>query len=201
MGKANKGESNMDENAEYRKNLESVVAARTEQLRQAFEVNFGLLKCLKEVQSMQSLDQVKDAVQATITEFESKIVAQPPKFGGNPGEPVPEVDPENVKIVWSIQSEAEARHPGQAVATGAELLKRACKAGADIEAVSYRASQLFLLRMIAPEQWALLTSSGQPTDAVFTAAAKVPMEWMGVGIVRQGPPFNFDEFLQLCGLN
>jgi hypothetical protein len=191
----------MDNDATYLKSLERAVSARTEQLRQAFEVSFELLKCLKEVQSMQSLDQVKDAVQATITKFESKIVAQPPKFGGDPGKPVPEVDPEDVKTVWKIQREIEETNPGRQVATGASLLKHACKAGADIEAVSYRTSQLFLLRMIAPEQWAQLTSNGQPSDAVFTAAAKVPMEWMGVGIIRQGPPFNFDEFVHLCGLN
>jgi hypothetical protein len=191
----------MDNDATYLKSLEQVVSARTEQLRQAFEVNLELLKCLKEVQSMQSLDHMKNAVQATITKFESKIVAQPPKFGGNVGEPVPEVDPKDVQTVWKIQREIEERNPGQQVATGVSLLKAACKPDTNTEAVTYRASQLFLLRMIAPEQWAQLTSNGQPSDSVFAAVAKVPMEWMGVGIVRQGPPFNFEEFLHLCGLN
>jgi hypothetical protein len=191
----------MDNDATYRKSLEQVVSARTEQLRQAFEVNFELLKCLKEVQLMQSLDQVKDAVQATISKFESKIVAQPPKFGENVGEPVPEVDPKDVQAVWKMQREIEERNLSQQVATGVSLLKGVCKPDTNIEAVTFRASQLFLLRMIAPEQWAQLTSNGQPTDSVFAAAAKVSMEWMGVGIVRQGPPFNFEEFLHLCGLN
>ena len=59
-----------NDDATYRKSLEQLVSARTEQLRQAFELNFELLKCLKEVQSMQSLDQVEDAVLATITKFE-----------------------------------------------------------------------------------------------------------------------------------
>ncbi|PYV71377.1 MAG: hypothetical protein DMG96_28940 [Acidobacteria bacterium] len=190
-----------NDDATYRKSLEQLVSARTEQLRQAFELNFELLKCLKEVQSMQSLDQVEDAVLATITKFEGKIVAQPPKLGGNVGEPVPEVDPKDVQSVWKMQREIEERNPGQQVATGVSLLKAVCKPDTNVEAVSYRASQLFLLRIIAPEQWAQLTSDGQPTDSVFAAAAKVPMEWMGVGIVRQGPPFNFEEFLRLCGLN
>jgi hypothetical protein len=39
----------------------------------------------------------------------------------------------------------------------------------------------------------------QLTDAVFSAAVKVPMEWMGVGIVRQVLPFDINEFLQLRG--
>jgi hypothetical protein len=43
------------------------------------------------------------------------------------------------------------------------------------------------------------TFCGAQDDAVFRAVAKVPAEWMGVGIVRQGPPFDVNEFLRLCG--
>jgi hypothetical protein len=39
----------------------------------------------------------------------------------------------------------------------------------------------------------------EPDDAVFRAAAKIPAEWMGVGIVREGPPFDVNEFLRFCG--
>jgi hypothetical protein len=78
-------------------------------------------------------------------------------------------------------------------------MKQVCKPGADIEAVSYRASFTWLISRIAPEHLARFTREGQPDDAVFRAAAKVPAEWMGVGIVRQGPPFDLDEFLRLCG--
>jgi hypothetical protein len=31
---------------------------------------------------------------------------------------------------------------------------------------------------------------------VFRAAAEIPMEWMGVGIVRRGLPFDPDDFLR-----
>ena len=48
----------------------------------------------------------------------------PPFFGGSPGEPVPEVDPEDLKTVWREQQEIEARRPGKQVATGRDSLSR-----------------------------------------------------------------------------
>lgn len=64
---------------------------------------------------------------------------EPPGFGGKPGEPVPAVDPEDVKTVWQIGREAQGNHAGEHVAIGVDLMKHACKPGADIEAISYRA--------------------------------------------------------------
>lgn len=178
---------------EYVKNLENVVSTRTEQLRQAFSVSEQLLKCLKQIQTMHSLDEVKTSVQAAIQKFESKIVAEPPKFGGEPGEPVPEVDPDDVKALWQM-----GRDVGEHGAIGGHNLEAACKPGANVQATSYRAGQLSLIRHYAPEVWTRLTDNGEPHKAVFHAAAKVPMDWMGVGVVRQGPPFNFDEFVRRC---
>jgi hypothetical protein len=124
---------------------------------------------------------------------------EPPRFGGKPREPVPAVDPEDVKTVWQIVRDAQANRPGQNVAVGVDLMKHACKPGADVEAVTYRSSLVWLITQIAPEQVARFTRDGQPDDAVFRAAAKVPVEWIGVGIVQQGPPFDMNEFLRLCG--
>jgi hypothetical protein len=124
---------------------------------------------------------------------------EPPRFGGKPGEPVPAVDPEDVKTVWQIGRDVQANHPGQNVAVGADLMKHACKPGANIDAVSYRSSLVWLVNQIAPEQLARFTREGQPDDAVFHAAAKVPAEWMGVGMVRESLPFDVNEFLRLCG--
>jgi hypothetical protein len=78
-------------------------------------------------------------------------------------------------------------------------MKHSCKPGADIEAVGYRAALVWLITQIVPEGLARFTREGQPDDSVFRAAAKVSAEWMGVGIVRQGPPFDVNEFLRLCG--
>ncbi len=124
---------------------------------------------------------------------------EPARFGGKPGEPVPAVDPEDVKTVWQIGREAQANHAGKHVGVEIDLMKHACKPGANIEAVSYRAGLAWLITQIAPEHLARFTREGQPDDAVFRAAAKVPAEWMGVGIVQQGLPFDENEFLRLCG--
>ena len=124
---------------------------------------------------------------------------EPPPFGGKPGELVPEVDPDDVKTVWQIGMDAQANHASKNVAVGIDLIKHACRPEANIEAVTYRASSLWLMSQIVPEQFAKFTRDGQPDVVAFHAAAKVPLEWMGVGVVREGPPFDVNEFLRLCG--
>ena len=119
----------------------------------------------------------------------------PPFFGGNPGEPVPKVDPQDLKTLWQKQQELQARHPGEQVAMGMGLAEQICKPGADIPALGYRATILWLLSQIERERFAAFTKDGQPIDAAFRAAAKVPVEWMGEGITRQAP-FDVGEF---CG--
>ena len=121
-----------------------------------------------------------------------------PGFGGKPGEPVPAVDPEDLKTVWQIGRDAQV-HWGKKVAIGADLVKRACKPGANIEAVMYRSWFVRLTAEIAPEQSARFTREGQPDDAVFRAAGKIPATWAGVGIVLKDAPFDVNEFLRLCG--
>jgi hypothetical protein len=43
------------------------------------------------------------------------------------------------------------------------------------------------------EPW---TKDGELTEPVFRAAAQVPMEWIGVGVVRQGLPFDLEDFMR-----
>lgn len=121
---------------------------------------------------------------------------RPLPFGGKPGEPVPTVDPADIKSMWELGKVAEARG---AKAIGGPIVRQACKPGADTGAVFYRTSLLWMMNQMAPEQLAQFTRDGQPDDALFRAAAKVPTEWMGAGVVRQGPPFDVNEFLKLCG--
>jgi hypothetical protein len=123
-------------------------------------------------------------------------MVQPPLFGGKPGEPVPAVDPDDVKSVWKLGKDAEARG---SKAIGDGLKRQACKPGADTEAVLYRTSLLWMMTQMPPEVLERFMREDQSNDAVFRAAAKVPAEWMGVGIVRNGPPFDVNEFLRLCG--
>ena len=119
-----------------------------------------------------------------------------PLFRGMPEGPVPKVDPEDLKILWRTQQEAEAR-AGRQVALGKDLAQEICKTGADIQALGYRVNLLWLLSQIAPTQFAAFSKDGQPIDAAFRAAANVPAEWMGEGLTQQAP-FDVDEFLRLC---
>ena len=161
---------------EYLKSLEQLVTARTEQLREAYRKVDEMLQALKQIQSLTSLEQVRGAAQDAIDKFGPQE-PQPPKFGGEPGESVPEVDPDDVKTAWKIQTEAEARNPGKLIATGSDLLQRSCKPGANIQAIGYRAAVLFMVRQIAPEQWAQLTDDGQPQDRFFLQQPRFP--WNG----------------------
>jgi len=121
---------------------------------------------------------------------------QPPHFGGNAGEPVSQVDPDDLKAIWTFMEDSPAN---AAFATGVGLLQRVCKPGADIEALSYRAMMLNVLTRHAGEQLAPWSEDGRLDDQVFRAAARIQMKWMGVGIVRQGLPFDVNEFVRLCG--
>jgi hypothetical protein len=115
--------------------------------------------------------------------------SEPPKLGGAAGEPVPAVDPEDLKAIRQIMKDVQA--PTGAI--GAEIFKQACKPGADIEAVTYRSMLIWFVNQAAPGQIERFTE-----DAICRAAAKVPAEWLGVGIVRSGLPFDMNEFLRLC---
>jgi hypothetical protein len=194
MNETSRGEL---EGEAYRKSLETLVTARTEQLRQVLIQNSDLLDFLKRIQSMQLLEDIHQAVQPEIAKLESQRPTSP-QFGGKPGEPVPEVDPEDLKALWQLQRDVEKQHPGQQVAIGLEVAQHYCKPGADMQAIGYRVSFLWLGTQITPEQFAAFTKDGQPTDAAFRAAAKVPAEWMGVGVARHGPPFDVNEFMRLC---
>jgi hypothetical protein len=187
-----------EEQSEYFKNLEELVVARTEQLRQALTQKHELVESLRQLQSLESLAQIKEGLQSAIEKFADDPMPFP-KFGGEPGEPVPEVNPEDIKATWQFQREIEARNPGQQVATGMGLVEQLCSPGANIPAVGYRAALIWMMTQFEPEKIAPFLQNGQPTDGVFRAAAKVPMEWMGAGIVRQGLPFDPNEFVRLCG--
>lgn len=119
---------------------------------------------------------------------------QPFNFGGKPGEPVPEVDPEDLKALWQQQQEVQAMHPGQH-ATGIDVMKAVCKPGANVKAVWYRMSMFGLLTMAAKEQTSPWIKGGEPLDVVFRIIANIPMEWIG-HTPREGLPFDVEEFFR-----
>ena len=74
------------------------------------------------------------------------------------------------------------------------MLGHSCKPGADVKAVVYRARHIDLLGYVAPELMNPLLQD--KLAAVFQAAAEIPMEWIGVGIVRHGLPFDAEDFIR-----
>ena len=61
----------------------------------------------------------------------SDALENPRSFGGNPGEPVPEVDPEDLKTFWHMARDLQARRTGEHIAIGFEAMTAVCKPGAN----------------------------------------------------------------------
>jgi hypothetical protein len=116
----------------------------------------------------------------------------------HPGEPVPQVDPEDLKALWEYNRSADPREK----ATGVNTLKHLFKPGADIWAVHFRTTLLGLLvDKNSPVNLALWLSEkkspvnltlwsgeqapwlapwikeGQLDEALFGVAAQVSMKW------------------------
>jgi hypothetical protein len=53
-----------------------------------------------------------------------------------------------------------------------------------------------MLQYVAPHMFEPRTKDGELTEPVFRAAAQVPMEWIAVGVVRKGPPFDVEDFMR-----
>ena len=123
----------------------------------------------------------------------SDALDNPPSFGGNPGEPVPEVDPEDLKTFWHMARDLQARHTGQHVAIGFEAMKAVCKPGANARAVWYRSSMISVLNQFAQDQLSSWVKDGEMSDVVFRTMARIPMEWIG-HTERQGLPFDVEGF-------
>ena len=127
----------------------------------------------------------------------SDDLENPPSFGGNPGEPVPEVDPDDLKVFWHMARDVQARRTGQHVAIGLEAIKTVCKPGANAHAVWYRSSMISVLNQFAQDQLSSWVKGGEMSDVVFGTMARIPMEWIG-HTERQGLPFDVEGFfLQL----
>jgi hypothetical protein len=119
-------------------------------------------------------------------------------FFGEPGEPVPAVSPADIKRAWEAREAEEKRREAagetglHAVAGGSESLSQA-----EIEnrrAVGYRS--FFLWAFMRYNEHVPWIENGQPNDVLLRTFAEIPMEWMGVGVTRVGPPFDQDEFMR-----
>jgi hypothetical protein len=112
---------------------------------------------------------------------------------GEPGTPVPEVDPLDIKSLWEYGEQLRRRHPEGGVATGMAVLENLCKPGAEVKAAVYRANQIGMLLSIAPEIMRPLIQDRR--DAVLHTAATIPMKWIGLG-VTSGWMFDPDDFIR-----
>lgn len=74
------------------------------------------------------------------------------------------------------------------------VLEHLCKPGAEVKAVVYRANKIGILRTVAPEIMEPLIKD--KLDAVLHTAATIPIEWIGVDVVRKGLPFDADDFIR-----
>jgi hypothetical protein len=131
-------------------------------------------------------------------EKESKLVTMdtPLSFGGNPGDQVPQVNPDDFKAVWSLYEDIAKRTKGS-FSVDEAVIARSCSVGADVRAVSYRVMWLQLVPTTLPDdllaQW--IKRISQP-EIFYRVAAEVPMTWVGVGVDLEGPPFDVEEFLR-----
>jgi hypothetical protein len=112
---------------------------------------------------------------------------------GEPGTPVPEVDPLDIKSLWEYGEQLRHSHPEGGVATGMGILEHLCKPGAEVKAAVYRANQIGMLLCVAPEVMEPLIQDKR--DAVLQTAATIPMKWIGLG-VTSGWMFNPDDFIR-----
>jgi hypothetical protein len=92
--------------------------------------------------------------------------------GGTPsGGSIPPVEPADLRSVWTMQSEIQARNPGQQIGISADAYKQACGPEADVRAVFERVSHLGLWQiggMLTP--W---LHDDVLDDAVFHVAANI----------------------------
>jgi hypothetical protein len=137
----------------------------------------------------------------TVVEKEAPEPSPIPRFGGEPGTPVPEVDPEDLKGVWDFLAKLRAKSGERAPQIACEpgLFERLCKLkpSADVQAVCYRVQMMSLVAMLIQTQQLAPNEAGTLDMKVFTAMAKIPLEWMGEG-VREELPFDVERFLQQC---
>ena len=115
-------------------------------------------------------------------------------FGfGRAGEPVPQVDPSDIKALWAMGEESRKTHPEGGVFIGVEVMRALCKPGANVTAVNYRAVKIEMLRRILPDVMEPLIQ--EKLDAVLKAASEIPMTWIGA-TVHHGWTFDPDDFVR-----
>jgi hypothetical protein len=116
---------------------------------------------------------------------------EPPQFRCKAGEPVPEVDPEDLKEVWKMTR--DNRQMGFGAATAAQT----DKSPAVQQAIGYRASLLSAMRSSRRTNW----RDSPETESCKIVCLRLPLKLRWNGLLRdagRGLPFDVQEFLRLC---
>lgn len=121
-------------------------------------------------------------------------------FFAGPRDDVAVANPDDLRSVWTMMREVQARAArvltGQQTSVDIRGYENVCSPGANAVAVWYRASMLGLLQMIPGKPLTPWTRDGELDDAVFQVAATFPMNKLPVGIVKNGLPFDVEEFVK-----
>ena len=117
-----------------------------------------------------------------------------PMFGDKPGEPVPQVDPEDFRAVWRYFKDSRLRS-GQASQQVPTFFGRSAN---PVRTLRHSVTAMMLSVMIRHTQELLApwNREGELDDAVFSAAAATPIGWIGVGTEHQGLPFDVEDFMR-----
>jgi hypothetical protein len=116
-------------------------------------------------------------------------------FGyGRAGDPVPQVDPSDMKALWKLGEDVRKSNPDAGgIAITVDVMGAYCKPGANVGAIRYRARIIGMLQQILPEVMDPLIKD--KLDAVLVAASEIPMIWIG-NTVHHGWTFDPDEFIR-----
>ena len=111
---------------------------------------------------------------------------------------IPPVAPADLKIVWTMKSEFQIRHPGQQFSIPVDSYERACSPQADFSAVFSRVSMLERVQYAAEAghfrfPW---IHDGQPEEIVFRIVATIPMTAPQPGVVHEGFPIDVEELIR-----
>ena len=136
-----------------------------------------------------TLNEATQAMLRKRKEAKEKFVKE--ELIGIPGAPVPTVDPADLQALWRYTLELRAQYPNGGVGTDINALKNLLSPGADTRAVAYRSSMLWLLEMMLESAW----PGGQLSESAFKVAARMELQWVPVGGLRKGFPFDLERFI------
>jgi hypothetical protein len=121
-------------------------------------------------------------------------------FFGARGNEVAAVNPDDLRNVWTMMRDLQARDlERQSGSISSRLYEGACSPGANVVAVWYRASILGVLQMLPGNPLTPWSHEGELDDAIFQIAATFPMKKLPVGLVKNGLPFDLQELVKQIG--